>query len=118
MNLLEESDMRQTTQKTMQVAAIDRFGGIETITPQTLPVPEVGPDEVLIRVESADVAVWDPFEREGGFAKLYGIKPRFPHVLGTDGAGMVAAIGKSVGRFKNGDRVYGVALMNPTGGFY
>ena len=58
--------MRQTTQKTMQVAAIDRFGGIETITPQTLPVPEVGPDEVLIRVESAGVAVWDPFDAKGG----------------------------------------------------
>ena len=46
--------MGQTTPKTMQAAAIDRFGGIETITPQTLPVPEVGPDEVLIRVESAE----------------------------------------------------------------
>jgi NADPH:quinone reductase-like Zn-dependent oxidoreductase len=62
--------------------------------------------------------VWDPFEREGGFAKLYGVEPRLPHVLGTDGAGTVAAVGKSVGRFKKGDRVYGVALMNPKGGFY
>ena len=35
----------------------------------TLPVPEIGPDEVLIRVESAGVAEWDPFEREGGFAE-------------------------------------------------
>jgi hypothetical protein len=30
-------------------------------------VPEVGPDEVLIRVETAGVGQWDPFEREGGF---------------------------------------------------
>lgn len=37
--------MTQTTQNTMQAAAIDRFGGLETITLQTLPVPEVGPDE-------------------------------------------------------------------------
>ena len=33
--------MTKTKQNTMQ-AAIDRFGGIETITLRTLPVPEVG----------------------------------------------------------------------------
>jgi NADPH:quinone reductase len=118
MNSLEESGMRQTTPKTMQVAAIDRFGGIETITPRTLPVPEVGPDEVLIRVESAGVGVWDPFEREGGFAAMLGIEPKFPYVLGTDGAGTVAAVGEQVSRFKEGDRVYAAALANPKGGFY
>jgi NADPH:quinone reductase-like Zn-dependent oxidoreductase len=110
--------MKHATNNTMKAVAIDRFGGPERLTLETLPVPEVGPDEVLIRVESADVAVWDPFEREGGFAKLYGTKPRFPYVLGTDGAGTVAAIGDRVSRFKKGDRVYGVALMNPKGGFY
>src|SRR6516162_8567150 len=110
--------MNQAKNNTMKAVAIDRFGGPETLTLETLPVPEVGPDEVLIRVESADVAVWDPFEREGGFAKVYGIEPRFPHVLGTGGAGTLEAVGKSVGRFKKGDRVYGVAFMNPKGGFY
>src|SRR5512135_1405895 len=112
MNLLEESGMRQTTPNTMQVAAIDRFGGIETITPQTLSVPQVGPDEVLIRVESAGVGVWDPFEREGGFAAMLGIEPKFPYVLGTDGAGTVAAVGERVSRFQEGDRVYAAALVN------
>jgi NADPH:quinone reductase-like Zn-dependent oxidoreductase len=110
--------MKQAKKNTMKAVAIDRFGGPETLTLETLPVPRVGPDEVLIHIESADVAVWDPFEREGGFAKLYGAKPRFPYVLGTDGAGTVATVGKNVGRFKKGDRVYGVALMNPKGGFY
>lgn len=110
--------MRPTTPKTMQAAAIDRFGGIEAIAPQTLPVPEVGPDEVLIRVESAGVGVWDPFEREGGFAAMLGIEPKFPYVLGTDGAGTVAAVGERVSRFREGDRVYAAALANPKGGFY
>src|SRR5687768_2877860 len=90
----------------MRAAALDRFGGLETIRIQTLPVPKVGADEVLIRVETADVAVWDPFEREGGFAKMFGIEPKFPYVLGTDGAGTVAAVGEQVTRFKLGDRVY------------
>src|SRR5262245_65101196 len=109
--------MRQT-QNAMKAVAIDRFGGPETLTLRTLPVPEVGPDEVLIRVESAGVAVWDPFEREGGFARLFGVEPRFPYVLGSDGAGTVAAVGERVSRFKKGDRAYAAALTKPKGGFY
>ncbi len=102
--------------ETMQAAAIDRFGG--AIVPRTLPVPQVGPDEVLIRVESAGVGVWDPFEREGGFAEMMGVKPKFPYVLGSDGAGTVAAVGERVSDFKEGDRVYALSLTNPKGGFY
>jgi NADPH:quinone reductase len=94
--------MTKTKQNTMQAAAIDRFGGIETITLRTLRVPEVGPDEVLIRVESAGVAVWDVFEREGGFAQMFGIEPKFPYVLGSDGAGTIAAVGGKVSSFKAG----------------
>jgi NADPH:quinone reductase-like Zn-dependent oxidoreductase len=101
----------------MRAAAIDEFGG--PITPHTLPVPEVGSDEVLIRVESAGVGVWDRFELEGGFAKMLGQKPRFPYILGSDGAGTVAAVGaQAARRFKQGDRVYALALANPKGGFY
>jgi hypothetical protein len=37
--------MTKAKQNTMQAAAIDRFGGVETITLQTLPMPEVGPDK-------------------------------------------------------------------------
>ncbi len=110
--------MRQTTPNTMRAAAIDRFGGIETITLQTLPVPEVGPEEVLIRVESAGVGAWDPFEREGGFAKRFGTHEKFPYVLGTDGAGTVVQVGEQVNGFKEGDRVYAAVLANPKGGFY
>jgi NADPH:quinone reductase-like Zn-dependent oxidoreductase len=104
---------------TMQAAAIDAFGGgPESITPHTLPVPEVGPDEILIRVESAGVGVWDPFEAEGGFAEMTGTKPRFPYVLGSDGAGTVVAVGRNVDGFAKGDRVYGMVLANRKGGFY
>ena len=110
--------MTQTTQNTMKAAALDRFGGIETITLQTLPVPDIGADEVLIRIESAGVGVWDAFEREGGFAKMFGVEPKFPYVLGSDGAGTVSAVGEQANRFKEDDRVYAAALINPKGGFY
>lgn len=39
-------------------------------------------------------------------------------MLGTEGAGTIAAVGKDVDRFKEGDRVYAGALANPKGGFY
>ena len=102
----------------MRAAALDRFGGIETIQMKTLPVPAPGPDEVLLRVESAGVGVWDPYEREGEFAKMLGTKPRFPYVLGSDGAGTIAAVGEQVSNFKEGDRAYALGLANPKGGFY
>jgi NADPH2:quinone reductase len=101
---------------TMHAAAIDGFG--QQITPHVLPMPKIEADEILIRVESAGVGVWDPFEREGGFAKMYGAKPKFPYVLGTDGAGTVADVGSKVKKIKKGQRVYAFGLMNPKGGFY
>src|SRR4051812_6179490 len=103
----------------MQAAAIDIFGGgPESITLHSLPVPEPGPDEILIRVRSAGVGVWDPFEAEGGFAKMMKTKATFPYVLGTDGAGTVVAVGEHVKGFKKGDHVYGMSLAGPKGGFY
>jgi NADPH:quinone reductase-like Zn-dependent oxidoreductase len=83
-----------------------------------LPIPQIDAQEVLIRVGAAGVGAWDPFEREGGFVEITGIKPTFPYVLGTDGAGTIAAVGKDVTRFKEGDRVYAAELGNPKGGFY
>jgi len=113
--------MTQTTQakqKTMRAVALDRFGGPETLKMQTLPVPAIAPDEILIRVEAAGVGAWDPFERAGGFTEITGREAKFPYVLGTDGAGVIAAVGDQVSRFKEGDHVYALELANPNGGFY
>jgi len=108
--------MSDRTPQTMQAAAIDQFGG--AITPHTLPVPQIEPDEVLIRVEIAGVGVWDSFEKSGGFAKMMGTTPHFPYVLGSDGAGTVSKVGDRVKGLSEGDRVYALALTNEKGGFY
>jgi NADPH2:quinone reductase len=113
--------MAQTSQakaETMRAVALDKFGGPEALKIQTIPIPQIEAQEVLIRVEAAGVGAWDPFEREGGFVEITVIKPTFPYVLGTDGAGTIAAVGKDVTRFKEGDRVYAAELANPKGGFY
>jgi len=105
-------------QGTMQAVAMNRFGGIDALQVRTLPIPDVGHDEILIRIESAGVGAWDPYEREGGFAEAFGMEPKFPYVLGSDCAGTVVAVGEGVERFKEGDRVYAYTLMNPKGGSY
>ena len=109
---------KEAKEKTMRAVALDRFGGPETLTVQTVTVPEAGADEILIRVECAGVGAWDPFEREGGFVEVLGRAPSFPYVLGTDGAGTVVAVGEEVKEFNEGDRVYAAELGNPKGGFY
>ena len=98
---------------------MDGFGGPETLTLRTLPLPEIGPDQLLVRVESAGVGKWDAFERAGMFAQLYGGEPQFPYVLGSEGAGTVVAVGEHVTRFHAGDPVYGlIGARIPKDGFY
>jgi len=74
----------------------------------------VDADDVLIEVHAAGVAVWDLQIRKS----MAWVKPRFPYVLGSDGSGIVVAIGASVTRFKVGDAVYGYCWDNLKGGFY
>jgi NADPH:quinone reductase-like Zn-dependent oxidoreductase len=102
----------------MRAIAIDSFGGVEKLRMQTLPVPTAEAGEVLIRISYAGVAVWDPIEREGIFARMMNLVPRFPLVLGSEGAGEVVEVGSGVTAPGVGDQVYAVGFLNPKGGFY
>lgn len=113
--------MAQAVPNQMRAAVLDRFGGADEIQMRDVPVPGIDAGEVLVRVETADIAVWDPEEREGHLVELMkemGGEPKFPYVLGTDGAGTVAAVGAAVTNVKPGDRVYALGFLNPKGGFY
>ena len=103
---------------TMRAAAIDRFGGLDEISVHTLPVPDPGPDQVLFRVHTAGVGVWDPLVRTGKMQEMMEGEPSFPYILGSDGAGTVVAVGEDVTRFREGDEVWAVAFLNESGGFY
>lgn len=96
----------------MKAVAIDRFGGPEVLHVETLPVPAPGPHEILLRVDTAGIGVWDPWVREGGMDDG---STRFPYVIGNDGAGVVVAVGPEVRRLRAGDRAYGYQME---GGFY
>jgi NADPH2:quinone reductase len=101
--------------KMMRAAAIDRFGKPGVLSIHQLPLPEIGAGEVLIAVHTAGVGGWDADMRSGWWP---GEKPRFPLVLGSDGAGKVAALGSRVRRLTLGEPVYAYSFANPKGGCY
>lgn len=67
------------------------------------PIPEVGPDEVLIKVMTVGVCGSDVHYYETGRIGRYVVEK--PIILGHECAGVVAAVGDNVTRFKVGDRV-------------
>lgn len=103
---------------TMRAVVIDSFGGPEQLHEHQVPLPAPGSGQVLIRLETAGVGSWDPFEREGGYAEMQGTSASFPYVLGSEGAGAIAAVGDGVTSRAVGERVFVASFLNPTGGFY
>jgi NADPH:quinone reductase-like Zn-dependent oxidoreductase len=92
--------------RAMLAVTIRSHGGPEAIVVEDVPRPSVeGPDDVVVALRAAALNHLDRFVVAG----LPGLKPRFPHVLGADGAGIVEAVGPAVTRVKVGDRV----LLDP-----
>lgn len=100
--------------ETMRAAAINAFDGPSALSIHSLPVPLPRADEVLIATHTAGVETWDA-EIRGGWSPT-GRRPHFPLVLGTEGSGMIVAVGSRVRRFAVGDTVYGASF--PKMGFY
>jgi len=73
----------------MTAIAIREPGGPEVLVPETRPVPQPGPDEVLIRVAAAGVNRPDVLQRMG----FYPPPPGASDLPGLEVAGTVAAIG-------------------------
>jgi len=76
------------------------------LRPVALPTPEVGYDDVLVRVRAVALNHLDIFVRRG----LPGLRLEMPHILGSDIAGEVAALGEGVHGWAVGDQV----IINPT----
>lgn len=87
----------------MKALVIHRYGDRSIAGIEDIPVPEPGPDEVLIRVRAVSVNPVDWKVREGK-AKIF-TGGKFPKVLGLECAGIVEKAGGEIERFKPGDRV-------------
>ncbi|MBE1876501.1 quinone oxidoreductase family protein [Myceligenerans pegani] len=74
-------------------------GGPEVLSYDEVPDPSPGPGRILVRVAAAGVNFIDTYRRSG----MYPME--FPHVVGSEGAGTVEAVGDEVDGFAVGDRV-------------
>ncbi|WP_309135180.1 quinone oxidoreductase [Cellulomonas sp.] len=83
----------------MRAVVAARAGGPEVLEPTDVPDPEPGADEVLVRVAAAGVNFIDTYRRTGTYPMPY------PHVVGSEGAGEVVAVGPDVTTLAPGDHV-------------
>ena len=95
----------------MKAIVQDRFGPPEVLRLADTDLPEVGADDVLVRVHAAALnpADWHILRGDPLVARLMGVgltKPNAP-VAGIDAAGVVAAAGANVRGLANGDEVLG-----------
>ncbi|MGD0974617.1 MAG: NADPH:quinone reductase [Candidatus Korobacteraceae bacterium] len=86
----------------MKAILVPEFGGPEVLTLKEIPTPSPAVGQVLVRIHAAGVNPYDTYMRNG----TYAIKPPLPYTPGSDGAGVVEAVGEGVNRVKPGDRVY------------
>jgi NADPH:quinone reductase-like Zn-dependent oxidoreductase len=86
----------------MKAVLFRQHGGPEKLLYEELPRPQIGPQEVLIRVKACALNHLDIWVRQGSSA--YAIP--FPHVSGSDVAGVVEDVGGQVERVNVGDRVF------------
>jgi propanol-preferring alcohol dehydrogenase len=85
--------------KTMKAAVVPALGAPLEI--REVPVPEIGPGQVLMRVRASGVCHTDLHAAEGDWP----VKPTAPFIPGHEGVGEVAAIGAGVTHLKEGDRI-------------
>lgn len=98
---------------TMRAIVQDTYGTADTWQLTDIPAPEIGPDEVLLRVHAAglDRGTWHSMTGRPYLMRVMGFGLRGPknRVPGLATAGTVVAVGSSVTRFSVGDDVYGVS---------
>ncbi len=88
----------------MRAVRVHKYGGPEVLTLEEIPVPEPKAGEARVKIEAIGVNYIDIYQRTG----LYPLKT--PFTLGTEGAGIVDAVGPDVTGVKIGDRV-GYAMI-------
>lgn len=86
----------------MKAAYITETGPPENITVSDLPMPEIGPGQVLIKVGAVSVNPIDTYIRSG----LVAMSLPSPFVVGCDAAGTIERVADDVAGFKPGDRVW------------
>ncbi|XYJ09082.1 NADP-dependent oxidoreductase [Telluria sp. B2] len=88
----------------MKAVRIHQYGGREVLSIDDIPVPDIAPDEVLVRVVAASINPVDWKVREGYLAQM--IPHALPLTLGWDVSGVVEKVGAQVAQWQAGDAVF------------
>ena len=83
----------------MRAVVITHSGGPEVLVTQDLPSPDPGPGELRVDVAAAGVNYIDVYYRTGAYPLPT------PFIAGSEGAGVVNAVGDGVTGFQEGDHV-------------
>src|SRR6516162_2969340 len=86
----------------MKAIQVHEFGGPEVLKLEDVPTPKPSAGRVLVRIQAAGVNPYDTYIGAG----TYAVKPALPYPPGSDGAGVVEAVGEGVKKVKRDDRVY------------
>src|SRR5512145_686161 len=85
--------------RTMKAAVVREFK--KPLVIDEVAVPEVGPGQILVKIEASGVCHTDLHAADGDWP----VKPSLPFIPGHEGVGFVAAVGAGVTWVKEGDRV-------------
>jgi NADPH:quinone reductase len=89
----------------MKAIIFDDFGSADVLQLADVPVPDLRPDDLLVKVMAAGVNRADLLQREGVYgSQSYGDST----ILGLEVAGEVMAVGEAVSGFAVGDHVMGI----------
>ena len=88
----------------MRAVICRAWGAVDDLKLEDVPSPSPGPGQVLIDIAATGVNYADAIMVGG----KYQTKPDFPFSPGLEAAGVVAACGDGVARFKPGDRVMAI----------
>lgn len=85
----------------MKAVVFKEHGDVDRLIYTDVPEPEIGPEEVLVRVKACALNHLDIWTRQG----MPGIDIPLPHILGCDIAGEVEKVGAKVRGLSPGKRV-------------
>lgn len=88
----------------MKAIILDRYGKNSRVRLGDVPEPNLGDDEVMVKVHAAAVNLLDAKIKSGEFKLI--LPYRLPLIMGHDVAGVVVRVGSRVRQFKPGDEVY------------
>lgn len=100
----------------MKAIQLHDYDGIEALHTDEIPRPDVGPDEVRIRVEAAGVNPLDWLCCRGFIPHL--VDTDLPWIPGWDFSGVVDSVGAKVGEYSPGDAVVGMPRLPGGGGTF